>query len=405
MAPVSAARLIVVGGGAAGTAAAWFAARAGVNVLMVRHLPGATELYSGALNLEAWEEPQPMELDDDTRAFARALGIWAVERGRSCVSTGAGLPRTTQGFDQALLDLEPLAGHHVAVADTDREHYDGVLLARALAASEWAQSTGTRFEPVRVNLLRREQERRYPEHDFAELHDAPERIEWMAEQLNRASPNHDAWLLGPWLGLEPDTVAHLRLALLRPVGETTSLPGGAAGERFRRARDRLLEAVGVGVTVGRVRALSLQDGTWLAELEDSRGLEDASATYIIQGQAVVLAVGGLVSGAIEFAEFGADAPVFRLSLQVPVTLGLEGTKLTPASSLHGPVFTHDTGPSALEGIGILTRGCAIQGRSDLFAAGACMAGRPRTVLDAVRTGITAARIALGRSVRPPPMRR
>jgi anaerobic glycerol-3-phosphate dehydrogenase len=405
MASVTAARLIVVGAGAAGTAAAWFAARAGVDVLLVRHLPGATELYSGALDLEVWEELPQTDVDDDTRAFARALGIWAVERAHCRVSTGAGLPRPTQGLDHALLDLEPLAGHHVAVVDTDREHYDGGLLARALAASEWAQSTGTRFEPVRVNLLRREQERRYPEHDFAELHDAPERVEWMAEQLNRASGTHDAWLLGPWLGLEPDTVAHLRLALLRPVGEITSLPGGAAGERFRRARDRLLEAVGVGVTVGRVRALSLMEGTWIAELEDSRGLEDASATYIVQGKAVVLAVGGPVSGAIELARAEAGGPGFRLSLQVPVALGLAGTKLAPASSLHGPVLTEDSGPSALEAVGILTRGCAIQGQSDLFAAGACMAGRPRTVLEAVRAGITAARTALGRSVRPPPLRR
>ena len=243
-------RLLVIGGGAAGTAAAWCAVRSGIDVTLVHHLPGATELYSGAV-MRGPSAPT-LTMDDDVRGFVRALGLWSVEPRGHRVATGSGVVRVAHGVDHALLDLEPLAGLRIAVAEVDREHYDGKSLACALGASPWARETRTRFDPVRVDLLRREQERRYTHHDFAELHDSAERIEWLAERLGRASLSHDAWLLGPWLGLEPGAIAHLRLALLRPVGETTSLPGGAAGDRFRHARDQLLAEIGVRVVRARL---------------------------------------------------------------------------------------------------------------------------------------------------------
>ena len=384
--------LLVVGAGAAGTAAAWCAVRAGIEVTLVHHLPGATELYSGAL---AGQPSAPAStLDDEVRGFVRALGLWSVEPRGHRVATGSGVVRAAHGIDHALLDLEPLAGLRIAVADVEREHYDGKSLACALGASAWARQTRTRFDPVRVDLLRREQERRYTHHDFAELHDSAERIEWLAERLGRASLVHDAWLLGPWLGLEPAAIAQLRLALLRPVGETTSLPGGAAGDRFRHARDQLFADSGVRVVRSRVLRLSFAEGIWQAEFEPS-------AATTLAASAVVVAVGGLVSGGIELAPPDALSTPFRLSLSVPIALGVDARELDTVSTLHGPVLDR-LGPSVLERVGILTEGPAARGARQLFAAGACMAARPRTVLEAVESGIRAARAALRRSVRPPP---
>jgi anaerobic glycerol-3-phosphate dehydrogenase len=386
--------LLVVGGGAAGTAAAWCAARSGIEVTLVHHVPGATELYSGAV---IREPPTPvLTMDDDVRGFVRALGLWSVEPRGHRVATGSGVVRVAHGVDHALLDLEPLAGLRIAVAEVEREHYDGKSLACALGASPWARETRTRFDPVRVDLLRREQERRYTHHDFAALHDSAERIEWLAERLGRASLSHDAWLLGPWLGLEPGAIAHLRLALLRPVGETTSLPGGAAGDRFRHARDQLLAQAGVRVMRARVCRLCLEEGIWRAELE-------APETRTLEASALVVAVGGLVSGGIELAPPESMGPAFRLSLSLPIALGLDGRELDTVCTLHGPVLDR-LGPGVLDRVGVLTEGSAVRGARQLFAAGACMADRPRTVLEAAESGIAAARAALRRTVRPPPPR-
>jgi len=387
-------RLLVIGGGAAGTAAAWCAARSGIGVTLVQHLPGATELYSGAVAGEP--STATGTLDDDLRGFIRALGLWSVEPRGHRVATGSGVVRPAHGIDHALLDLEPLAGLRIAVADVEREHYDGKSLACALGASAWARQTRTRFDPVRVDLLRREQERRYSHHDFAELHDSAERIEWLAERLGRASLSHDAWLLGPWLGLEPGIIAHLRLALLRPVGETTSLPGGAAGDRFRHARDQMLAQIGVRMVRARVGRVSLEGGIWRAELEGSE-------RRTLEASAVVLAFGGLVSGGIELAPPDALDQPFRLSLSLPVALGVDARELDTVCTLHGPVLDR-LGPSVLDRVGILTEGPAARGARQLFAAGGCVADRPRTVLEAVESGILAARAALRRSVRPPPPR-
>jgi glycerol-3-phosphate dehydrogenase subunit B len=391
------AELVVVGGGAAGTAAAWLAKRSGLEVTLVHHLPGATELYSGALAAD--DDASTAAMDDDLRGLVRALGLWSLEPRGHRIATGAGVVRRARGIDQALLDLEPLSGLRIAVADVEREHYDGKSLACALGASDWARTTRTRFEPVRVDLLRREQERRYTHHGFAELHDSAERIEWLAERLSRASLSHDAWLLGPWLGLEPAAIAQLRLALLRPVGETTSLPGGAAGDRFRCARDRMLEELGVEVVRARAERLNFAGGLWEVELAST----DSHTTQVLTAAALVVGVGGLVSGGIELVPPGARGRAFRLSLDAPVELGVDGAALDTVCSLHGPALDR-LGPSVLDRVGVLTERSSVRGARQLFAAGACMADRPRTVLEAVESGIAAARAVLRRSARPPPPR-
>jgi hypothetical protein len=147
--------------------------------------------------------------------------------------------RPALGADDALLELAPLAGRHIAVAEADRDDWDAPLLARTLAASAWAARTKTRFSAVPVRLLRTGHERRIAPYDLAALHDEPSRRAALAEALRAASAGVDAWLLGPWLGLEPSTVRELRALCPLPLGESTSLMGGAAGARFELSRDRL----------------------------------------------------------------------------------------------------------------------------------------------------------------------
>jgi len=53
------------------------------------------------------------------------------------------------------------------------------------------------------------------------------------------------------------------------------------------------------------------------------------------------------------------------------------------------------GLGALERVGIAVEGAKVRGQSVLFAAGDAVAERPRTVLEAVRSGIAAARAAIG----------
>src|SRR5687768_14450385 len=110
---MSSAVVVVVGGGIAGTAAAWLLARRGARATVIHDRAGSSALYSGAL-----DEPNgadSLELDADARAFVDALGLWRLAKTR--IATREGVVRAAFGADQALLDLEPLAGRRIAVAD------------------------------------------------------------------------------------------------------------------------------------------------------------------------------------------------------------------------------------------------------------------------------------------------
>ncbi len=397
-------RVVVVGAGASGSAAAWAAAAAGATVIVVCDRAGASELASGAvddaLDVAAAESP----LEPEIAAFAAALGLWRL--GGVRLATPAGVVRAARGCDFALLDLAPLAGGRVAVADLGGPSPDARLLARGLAEGAWARATGTRFEGVPVNPPRALREALGSEHELARaLERAPSR-EGLVDALTAASRAPDGWLLGPGLGLTPATALALRAALGKPVGEVTSRPGGLAGARFGRARDALLSELGVQRIRGRVRSVTARTGGQSVTVEVP---SDGGRTSI-EADAVVLAVGGLVAGGLELAAAAPGAPAFRLGLDAEVALALGGRPLDAVASLDGADLVA-LGRSALErvGVDVLVRGrvrslgslpsagaagpplAAItpdQSR-DLWAAGGCVADRPRTLLDAVRTGIVA----------------
>jgi glycerol-3-phosphate dehydrogenase subunit B len=378
-------KALVIGAGAAGTACAWYLARRGAKVTLVHDRAGATALYSGALDLEQWGEPaRPAVADADTLEFAKALTGWVIG-GKPCrIATRSGALRPAAGRALALLDLEPLAGKRIAIADVDRDEWDAPLLARALGAADWAVRTGTRFEAVRVRALRQGHERRDPLWDFAKLHDASERADEFVEQLRKSTNGHDAWLVGPWLGIQPGTADRIRERLKLPIGEVNSPPGGPAGARFEAARDRLLASANVDVVCARVTAIVPSADNVRVELAEQPALE---------ADRVVLAVGGIVAGGLRLAGGVGSRSVLDLGLSAPASLMLDSREVDAPSTLHGLDFqAHGLG--ALERVGIAVDGAKVRGQSALFAAGDVVAERPRTVLEAVRSGIAAARAAV-----------
>ena len=118
-------------------------------------------------------------------------------------------------------------------------------------------------------------------------------------------------------------------------------------------------------------------------------------TEILDADAVVLAVGGLVSGGVQLDralhEGGAHA-CFKLSLDAPVRFALGRATLDQVSSLDG-IDWQTLGWEALEQVGVATDGSRVSGARGLYVAGGAAAGRARTALEAVRSGIAAAAAA------------
>jgi anaerobic glycerol-3-phosphate dehydrogenase len=389
--------VVVVGGGIAGTAAAWAATKGGARVLLVQDRAGGTALYSGAADLLPWrgagDRAISVPVSDALRAFFADLG--QVRLGDFRIATRQGVVRSAAGADRALLDLAPLAGLRVAVADIERDEWDAPLLAWAFADSDWALGTRTVFEPVRVAGLRTGAERRIAPYDFAALHDEPERLGALAAAVSAACKEFDACVVGPWLGVKPETAERFQALVPVPVGECTSPLAGAAGARLETASAALLSRLGVEALRAEVSAVSERGERWVVELVPSAAGGKARS---IESQAVVLAIGGVGAGGIRFEwapEQGRQG--FKASLRAPVSLALDGEELDAFGSLYGPSFER-SGLELLERVGLAVNG---QGRAlragsplpGLFAAGDAASGVARTLLGAAESGARAGALA------------
>ena len=145
-------KVVVVGAGVAGTAAAWAARRAGAEVALVHDRAGASALASGAADWDRWQAAAGQHaLEADAVALASALGY---STDPCLVCTASGVLRPAQGRDRAVLDLAPLAGRRIGVADLARDDWDAELIARALSSSAWARTTETRFAPRALAICR-----------------------------------------------------------------------------------------------------------------------------------------------------------------------------------------------------------------------------------------------------------
>jgi anaerobic glycerol-3-phosphate dehydrogenase len=371
-------RVVVVGAGFAGIAAAFAARHAGASVSVVQHRPGASALYAGVVDGALGP------IDADFYELLAALGLRVDER--TVVATREGVVRPARGSDTALLDLAPLAGKVVGLVDVPRDDWDGPLLARAFRESDWARTTGTRFELVPLELLEKSHQRRVSPFDFAASFERAERPAWLNEVL-KANAGPDAWLFGPWLGVKRPLAAELSASVGVPVGEVTSPPGGVAGARFEARADALLAALAAEVVTERVVEVSVAaDGVSL-RLETGRPLV---------ADALVLAAGGFVSGAVELsgALSGAEPAGFRLAIAGLPPLRANGELSRSVSSLFG-VDLAARGRQLLEQVGVAV---SAEGRvldtTRVFAAGDVLGVVPPSVGQALTSGLRAGAAAV-----------
>lgn len=370
-------KVLVIGGGFAGIAAAFAARRAGATVTLVSHGSGASALYAGAidgaLSLEAAGPRSSLH------ELGKALGLRFHDQTQ--LATREGVVRPALGADAALLDLAPLAGKRVALVDVARDDWDGPLLARSFAASAWARETGTRFELVPLELLEKSHQRRTSSFDFAASFERAERPAWLAELL-KAHAGPDAWLFGPWLGLRRPLAAELSASVGVPVGEVTSPPGGVAGARFETRRDGLLAAWGLEVVN--------EPASSVAAKSDAVAVTLASGAEL-RGDTLVVASGGFVSGALELrgALSGAEQAGFELAITGLPAVQVTGELGRPVSSLFG-VDLGSRGRRLLERVGLaVTEGGAVVGAPRVFAAGDVIAPERPGAAHALVSGLLA----------------
>ncbi|MRG94808.1 FAD-binding protein [Polyangium spumosum] len=412
-------KVLVLGAGAAGLSAAFAAKNSGADVVLVSAGAGASSLGGGAVDDVPWEERvraartlgSPIELHAislEVQSFSDALGIWDLpdQAPPPFVATVAGRLRPARGRDKGLLDLGALRGKRVLLPRTPRAGWDADAIAATLSDDPLARRAGLRFEAFDAPVLRFADEARISDGDLAARHDDPARIGWLAERLREAigaetrlrdGEPASAVLLGSWLGARAASAAELSARVGVPVGEALVGVGSAAGLRFDAAQKRLLDALGVQRI--RDRAVSLvHDGARFL-------LTRSHDTARIAADAVVIAMGGVAGGGIVYEppEHGAgeDLPPrgrvpFALSIDAPVALALGRGPLDVVASMQGPeldqtAWPRDAAPSALEAVGVHAPG----GRAapGLFVAGDALAGRPRTLLEAVTSGLRAGRAA------------
>jgi glycerol-3-phosphate dehydrogenase subunit B len=407
-------RILVVGAGAAGLAAAWAARRAGCEVQLVDVGVGSSGLGTGAVDDRPWEQvarasdvlqlaATASPLPPSVAEFAEVLGLWRlaqVDGPLVRLATTAGRVRLARGCDRGLLDLAQLpTGARVLLPRVPRAEWDADQLARSLNDDVYARSRALKFSAVDAKLLRFTGDERIAAVELAAHHDDPQRLRWLAERLREMlSRNGEAHavLLGPWLGAEQPRSGALAKALELPAGEALAGMGNAPGLRFDAARAVFLDRL--GITPVAHRALEVRS--------DRRGvrcrLEDGSQ---LSAHALVLALGGVAAGGVVYQppeqEAGQDMPSagrvpFRLSLDAPVMLQAHGQRIDVVSSMFGPTldelaWPEDADPGLLEAIGVACEGtCAAPG---VFAAGDVVADRPRTMLQAVHSGVRAGEAA------------
>jgi hypothetical protein len=198
-------------------------------------------------------------------------------------------------------------------------------------------------------------------------------------------------LIGPWLGLSSASVERLRAGLRRPIGETLSEPGGAAGLRFEAARDGWLERAGISVLAAHVASVQRRGARYevLARSEPEAAPEPLAGEI----EAVVLAVGGVAGGGIRFLSgTGPEGRSFSLSLSAPVSLRLGGREVALQSGALGADL-QQLGMEALFDVGLSVNDAWLARAPELYAVGDVVADRPRCALEAIDSGLGAARAA------------
>jgi glycerol-3-phosphate dehydrogenase subunit B len=391
-------RVVVVGAGIAGAAAALAAARSQAAVTVLDGGAGASTLATGAVDRTPWrpEAETTAGLPPLARYVFDALGTHVLTDRPAQLLTMAGVRRPARGRDAALLDVSPLAARSLGVVRCGRPGWDAEGLARA-----WGGACVT----IEAIVLRHSDERALPDAEFAARHDDDARLGWLAERLREAlaiefaGNTVAALVLPPSLGVDRARAVQLSALVGLPCGEPLAMPGGPSGLRFERARDRAFGAIGVERIEGRARRVERTGapygGGWRVTTTQDESLD---------ADAVVLATGGLLGGGIEYAPSESilattvpprsRAPL-RATIDAPLSLGAHGRPLESPGSLFGLAPEDIAWPFSTDGL--LARAGVLVGEDGrcagappgLFAAGELVADAPRTWLGALIAGATA----------------
>jgi glycerol-3-phosphate dehydrogenase subunit B len=393
-------RVVVVGAGIAGAAAALAATESHAEVTVLDGGPGASALATGALDEAPWQpdERAAKDLPPAARSVLCALDAYVVTARAAWLLTTAGIRRPAQGRDAALFDAAPLAGRALGVVRCARPGWDAVGLARA-----W----GNACMPLDAVVLRHVDERAIPDADFAARHDDETRLGWLSERLREALAGAAAGhaisglVLPPSLGIDRARATELTRRVGIPCGEALATPAGPSGLRFERARDRALLSAGVRRVQARASCVERARAGpgWRVTLDDGSSLD---------ADAVVLATGGLLGGGIAYEPsetlLAAALPLrssvpLRTSIDAPVRLGLRGRPLEVPGSLFGLAPERIAWPFSPDGLlaraGVLVSdgGRCVGAAPGLLAAGEIVADTPHTWLRALIDGSSAGRMA------------
>lgn len=398
--------VVVIGSGVAGAAAGIAAAMKVPSVVVLDGGSGASTLATGAIDYTFWQDHRTApgaNLSEDDMAVLTALGGYAISATGCTLVTMAGGLRRADGRDASLLNVAGPSGAGIAVADCDRPGWN---------ARELASSWGSDYALLETSVLRHTDETRLPDVDLAARHDDALRLGWLAERLRealaRAHGRYVGIVLPPMLGVDRACAHVLSQRVGLPCGEAVGSPGGPAGLRFERARDRALSSVGAVRVAGRASAVEAHGEIWRITTEDGE---------VLSAYAVVVATGGLIGGGLAYAPSEASlatalpshvSPPMRLTLNAPLTIGARGRPLDTPGSLFGFApeslarpFSRD---SLVETAGVLVPGPetgATGSPPGLFVAGDIVADTPRTWLGALsqgaRAGTWAARVARSRA--------
>lgn len=394
-------RVVVIGGGVAGTAAALGAARAGSRVTLVAGGTGATVLSSGALDFVPWQSEgaraEDRDLDGDARAILDALGGYLVTSSSMILATTAGILRPARGADRAALDLAKLGPGALLVPRSDHHGWDAVTLARSWSDSRLARAHGWTFVAIDAQITRYRDERPLRDPEIAARHDDPARLAWLADRLREALARGGPFagvVLPPWLGVDAPRAEALSERVGVPCGEAVTGLASAAGIRFEHARERALGAAGVEILGAWATSAAPAGAGWSITVDGEA----------IAGDAAVLAAGGVLGGGLVYepsaSMFGTAVPAyarptFRAVIDAPGVVGVRGKPLDLAGSLFGAPpealawpFTNEP---LLERAGLLVGSDlrVLGAPPGLFACGELVADLPRAWLAAFVSGVRA----------------
>lgn len=392
--------LLILGAGAAGTAAAYHAHARGLRVTVVHAAPGSTALSSGAFDIRPWDSPGPARaLSESGQAFLERLGYWRSATNLRLATLGGRL-RPAYACDPRLLNWSAMPqGALIVVPRVNRPNWDADLLCRALA--EPAAALGLRVEARDANLLLKSDEVSITDSELAARWEA--NPDWVGAQLHAclsSGASAGGLLLGPWLGLQRSLAPELSAGLGCSVGEVVCTIGSSAGPRFEAARDQLLGSLGIATDVGWVDAVVREGNGWVLRTE--------SPHREWRGDGLLLACGGIASGGVVFHRPDTNAgedlpptlePSLRMGIAIEgMTMSLDGDRpLDLGGSIHGAdierhAWPQPYAPALLQTAGVWAPNSPSCGEH-LWVAGDARAGRARTTGEAVESAIAAVELA------------